>query len=215
MRQIDRQFWIDAVDSLVEAFATAEVRLCGLDGAIGDGDHGTSMLFGLREAQSRLRASPPPTAGGVLGCLGDSFLDTVGGVTGIVFGSMFSAAAGAAGPDAALDASWLHRAFAAGLTAVKERGKAAEGDKSMLDALAPAVRALRAASEDGLNPAESLAAAARAAEDGRDATGGMEARVGRARSQPARGRGHVDAGAASVALLFQTLSGCAGASGSA
>ena len=82
----------------------------------------------------------------------------------------------------------------------------------MVDALSPAVTALQNGGGSGPPVAPALQAAARAAEDGRDATIPMEAKVGRARAQPARGRGHVDAGAASVALVFQTLAGLAAVS---
>ena len=59
MSGLDAGFWMTAVDGLVEAFAAQETALCGLDGAIGDGDHGTSMLLGFREAQASLRGHPP------------------------------------------------------------------------------------------------------------------------------------------------------------
>jgi len=94
---------------------------------------------------------------------------------------------------------------AAGLAEVKKVGKAREGDKRMVDALAPAVEALKKAAENGLAGPAALREAAVAAESGRDATVGMEARVGRARCQASKGRGHVDAGAASVCLVLQTL----------
>ncbi|HTO21898.1 MAG TPA: DAK2 domain-containing protein, partial [Spirochaetia bacterium] len=143
-----------------------------------------------------------------LDTVGNAFIDTVGGVTGVVFGSLFLGAGTTAGAPG-LDAGGLHRAFSAGLSAVTQRGKVTEGDKSMVDALSPAVTALRTAAEAGQPVRQALEAAAAAADQGRDATAGMEANVGRARSQPARGKGHVDAGAASVALLFQTLAALA------
>ncbi len=207
MQDLDREFWTRAVDALAAAFTAAEIQLCGYDGAIGDGDHGTSMALGLREAQSRLRsgAAASSSAADILGAIGESFMDTVGGVTGVVFGSLFLSAGASAANTPRLDAAALYRVFFAGLSAVKQRGKVAEGDKSMVDALAPAVAALRNAAESGQPAREALAAAARAAEKGREATAEMEARVGRARYQPSKGKGHVDAGAASVALLFQTL----------
>ena len=184
MSGLDAGFWTTAVDGLVEAFAAQETALCGLDGAIGDGDHGTSMLLGFREAQASLRGHPPTAPGEVWVRTGEAFVDRVGGVTGMVFGSMFSAA---------------------GLAAVRRVGKVTEGDKSMLDALSPAVQALDAAARGGLSTADALGEAARAAEAGRDSTKEMEARVGRARYQARKGAGHVDAGAASVCVLLQVL----------
>jgi len=222
---LDTAFWLGAVDALAAAFAAEEAVLCGYDGAIGDGDHGSSMVRGFQEAQGTLRARPASSPAEVFIRLGEAFMDNVGGVTGMVFGTLFVAAGRQAegrqaqgrqaeGRQAAgvsqVDAAALHAMFAAGLAAVKKVGKATEGDKSMLDALSPAVHALDAAAQAGQAPAQALREAARAAEAGRDATRDMEARVGRARYQAGKGAGHVDAGAASVCLLFQSLGAAAG-----
>jgi len=210
VRTLALEFWRRAVDSLVAAFTEAEVRLCGYDGAIGDGDHGTSMLGGFRAAQKCLADEPAADCGDLFRRTGRAFIENVGGVTGVVFGSMFDAAGQAAPGLPGLDAGDLHRMFAAGMAAAMKRGKAAPGDKSMVDSLCPAVEALRAAAEGG-EPAEAaLAQAARAAEEGMGATIPMQAKVGRARYQPGKGTGHVDAGAASVCLLFRTLAQAAG-----
>jgi dihydroxyacetone kinase-like protein len=206
------EFWMRALDRLVAAFEEAEVRLCGYDGAIGDGDHGTSMLGGFREAQKSLGGTPAADCGDVFRRTGRAFLDTVGGVTGIVFGSVFDAAGQSAAGLTGLDAGALCQAFSAGLAAAKKRGRAAEGDKSMVDALAPAVEALRSAAENGESVETALAEAALAAAAGMEATIPMEAKVGRARYQPGKGAGHVDAGASSVCLIFQTLARAAASS---
>ena len=127
----------------------------------------------------------------------------------MVFGSLFGAAGGYAAELTETDAGALHGMFAAGMAAVKKVGMAVEGDKCMLDALSPAVEALRRAAEAGRSAPAALREAARAAESGRDATVAMEAKVGRARYQGAKGRGHVDAGAVSISLVFQTLASAA------
>jgi phosphoenolpyruvate---glycerone phosphotransferase subunit DhaL len=211
MHTLDRDFWTAAVDALAASFEESEGRLCGYDGAVGDGDHGTSMLLGFRQGQASLRETPAADTGELIRRVGEAFIDTVGGVTGVVFGSVFTAAGQAAAGLAATDAAAIHRLFAAGLAAAKNRGKVSEGDKTMVDALAPAVEALRAAAEAGQGAAAALARAARAAEAGMNATIPMEARVGRARYQAGKGAGHVDAGAASMCLVFQVLSAAAGA----
>jgi phosphoenolpyruvate---glycerone phosphotransferase subunit DhaL len=211
VRTLSLEFWTRALDGLVAAFTDAEIRLCGCDGAIGDGDHGTSVLRGFREAQKRLAGAPPADCGDLFFRTGQAFIENVGGVTGIVFGSMFAAGGQAATGLSSLDACDLHRMFAAGLAAAMKRGKAAPGDKSMVDSLVPAVEALRAAAERDEQAEAALAQAARAAETGMDATIPMEAKVGRARYQPGKGAGHVDAGAASVCLLFQALAQAAAA----
>jgi len=203
---LDREFWIGFVDRLVAVFEENEPRLCGYDGATGDGDHGTSMLHGFREAQKGLRATPPADVGEVIRRTGEAFLENVGGVTGIVFGSLLiSAGEGGAGLPGT-DTAALYSMLLLGLEAVKKRGKAVEGDKTMVDALSPAVAALRTAAEAGDPVETALAKAARAAQTGMEATVAMEAKVGRARYQSGKGSGHVDAGAASICLFFQTLS---------
>ena len=93
MEALDPGFWMRALQMLVAAFDEAEARLCGYDGAIGDGDHGTSMLRGFREAHERLRAAPAGDAGEVFRRIGEAFFESVGGVSGVVFGSLFDAAA--------------------------------------------------------------------------------------------------------------------------
>jgi phosphoenolpyruvate---glycerone phosphotransferase subunit DhaL len=210
MSGLDGRFWTRAIDALAAAFARAEAVLCGYDGAIGDGDHGSSMLRGFQEAQAGLRGVPAAAPGTVCARTGDAFVENVGGVTGMVFGSLFAAAGLQAASLQETDSRALHEMFRAGLASVKKVGKAVEGDKCMVDALAPAVAALAKAAETGRSAAAAFLEAARAAEAGRDATIPMEARVGRARYQAAKGRGHVDAGAASVCLIFQTLARAAG-----
>jgi len=205
MSALNGDFWTGAVERLAAAFEEHEARLCSYDGAVGDGDHGTSMLRGFQEARDSLREAPAAGAGDVIRRTGEAFLENVGGVTGIVFGSLFIAAGEGAAGAGSLDAAALHSMFARGLAAVRRRGNAAEGDKTMVDALSPAVGALRAAAEAGDTAEEALAAAAQAAEAGMNATIPMEARVGRARYQAGKGRGYVDAGAASICLLFQVL----------
>jgi dihydroxyacetone kinase-like protein len=211
MGGLDLEFWKGASRRLLEAFTEAESRLCAYDGAIGDGDHGTSMLYGWTQADRLLAAEPPADVGRLFRQTGQAFLGSVGGVTGIVFGSLFTGAGDAASGAQELDTAGLHRAFAGGLSAVKERAKAKEGDKSMVDALAPAVTALAQAAGEGRQPAEALRLASRAAAAGLEATRSMEARVGRARYQGAKAVGHPDAGAASVALIFETLASWAAA----
>jgi dihydroxyacetone kinase-like protein len=203
MAGLDLPFWRAASRRLLAAFRENESRLCALDGAIGDGDHGTSMVLGFTRANENLENQPPADAGDLFRRLGQAFVDSVGGVTGIVFGSLFLAV----GEE--LDSAGLHRALAAGLEAVKRKAKVQEGDKSMVDALAPAVTALADAAARALPAAEALALAARAAAAGLESTQAMPARVGRARYQGARAIGHPDAGAASVALIFETLSSLA------
>jgi dihydroxyacetone kinase-like protein len=165
MKHLDLQFWSQAVGLLAGAFAENEVRLCEYDGAVGDGDHGTSMLLGFSQAQKSVEAGPPADIGQVFRHLGDAFMGNVGGVTGVIVGSTFAAIAESTAGAQELGTNDLCRAFSAGLFAMKKRGKANEGDKSMVDALSPAVHAMGAAAEqrqtsDGALRRASQAAAA-------------------------------------------------------
>lgn len=202
---LDLNYWIAALVRLAQTFETEHARLCALDGAIGDGDHGTSMVLGLREASRALAAAEVTEVSALLREVGAAFTTRVGGVTGILFGALFSAFGTAADGKQSLDTAGLAAMAEAAVAAVRARGKAAEGQKSLLDALAPAARALREAAAQEAAPRAALQEAAAAAAAGAEATRDMVARVGRARYQGERSLGHIDAGAASVALLFRVL----------
>jgi dihydroxyacetone kinase-like protein len=204
---VDVNYWREAIIRMLATFEGEHSRLCALDGAIGDGDHGTSMVLGFREATRRLLDEETPDIGAVLRTVGAAFTDQVGGVTGVLFGALFSAAGVAAEGKQETSAADLAAMFAAAAGAVRSRGKAAEGDKSMLDALAPAARALQAAAARDALPRVALRAAAAAAAAGAESTRSMTARVGRARYQGEKSVGHVDAGAVSVALIFHSILG--------
>jgi phosphoenolpyruvate---glycerone phosphotransferase subunit DhaL len=206
MKTLDLQFWTRAVGLLAGAFAENEVRLCGYDGAVGDGDHGTSMLLGFSQARKCVEESPPVDIGHLFRIVGEAFIGNVGGVTGVIVGSMFAAMGESTAGAQVLGTEDLGRAFSAGLSAMKKRGKANEGDKSMVDALSPAAAALAAAAGNGQPPSECLRGASQAASAGMEATRAMEAKVGRGRYQKDKTVGHLDAGAASISLIFEVLS---------
>lgn len=192
--------WIGRAAELVAADAD---RLTRLDAAIGDGDHGHNMDRGLRAATEALSGLPedaPP--GKVLITAGRAIVSRTGGASGPLYGTALRRAGKALGDAAEVDAAALGSALRAALEGVRELGKAAEGDKTMVDALAPAVAACEAA----------LAGASRdgGAERGADATVPMQARKGRASYLGARSTGHMDPGAASTALILRALAEVAG-----
>jgi len=176
-------------------------QLTELDSAIGDADHGTNMDRGLAAAVAALDDAAPETAGALLKKVGTTLVSTVGGASGPLYGTLFLRMAVALGDDDAASAEQLAAALRAGLDGVAARGRAELGDKTMLDALAPAVDALDAALAGGAALGEALAAASDAAERGRDATTPLQARKGRASYLGERSIGHQDPGATSVALL--------------
>lgn len=205
MEELDRDYWVTALSRLSDVFENEEAALCRLDGAIGDGDHGTAMALGFSEAAKRLAAEPSSDVGALVRMTGNAFVSVVGGVTGIIFGTMFIEAAKTVAGKEEIDTGELASMFQSALAGVKLRGKVKEGDKSMVDALQPAVNALKEAAAKDFTPKEALHLAAEAAEKGAEATCEMAAKVGRARYQKNEGAGYVDAGATSVALMFRTL----------
>jgi dihydroxyacetone kinase-like protein len=194
-----------ALDRWVRSFAllVAENKelLTDLDAAIGDGDHGTNMDRGMRAVVDALDDTTPVTASALLNKVGITLVSTVGGASGPLFGTFFLRAGASLGDTSDISLDQLTSAFRAGLEGVVARGKAEAGDKTMYDALAPAVNALDSAVSQGMDKAEALKLALVAAESGRDATTPMLARKGRASYLGERSVGHQDPGATTVALL--------------
>jgi phosphoenolpyruvate---glycerone phosphotransferase subunit DhaL len=176
-------------------------HLTELDSAIGDADHGSNMDRGLAAAVEAVDDSAPATAGALLKKVGTTLVSTVGGASGPLYGTLFLRMGATLGEDDAVTPQQLAAALRAGLEGVAARGRAEVGDKTMLDALTPAVDALDAALADGAALPAALAAARDAAERGRDATTPLQARKGRASYLGERSVGHQDPGATSVALL--------------
>ena len=194
-----------ALDRWVRSFAllVAENKelLTDLDAAIGDGDHGTNMDRGMRAVVDALDDTTPGVASALLNKVGITLVSTVGGASGPLFGTFFLRAGASLGDTSDISLAQLTSAFRAGLEGIVARGKAEAGDKTMYDALAPAVNALDSAVSEGMDKAEALKLALVAAESGRDATTPMLARKGRASYLGERSVGHQDPGATTVALL--------------
>ncbi|WZH37037.1 MAG: dihydroxyacetone kinase subunit DhaL [Microbacterium enclense] len=192
--------WIRAFQRAVQQHKDELTRL---DSEIGDADHGSNMARGLDAVVAKLDPAPA-TAPEVFKTVGMTLVSSVGGASGPLYGTLFLRM----GPplaDADVDAATLGAALRAGVEGVVARGKAELGDKTMIDALFPAVDAWDAAVADGAGPAEAARAAATAAARGRDATEPLVARKGRASYLGERSAGHVDPGASSAALLIDAL----------
>ena len=206
MAELTLDYWQRAFSNLTLAFSAAKVELCQLDGAIGDGDHGASMARGFDETERALSfLTEVPDVATFFTTAGNAFLNKVGGVSGVVFGTVFLEAGKKAEGLTQIDAAALTVMLDSALQGVKRRGKVSEGDKSMIDALAPAVAALKQTSEKGADWQEMLSALSEAARRGSEATKEMAAKVGRGRYQKEKGVGHIDAGSASIAIFFRTL----------
>ncbi|TDE11838.1 dihydroxyacetone kinase subunit DhaL [Jiangella asiatica] len=194
--------WIDTAATVVKA---DEARLTALDAAIGDGDHGANLVRGLTAAVAGIAEKEPSTPGEVLVVAGRGIVAKTGGASGPLYGSALRRAGKALGDTTDADAVQLGAALEAMLTAIVELGSAAEGDKTMVDALGPAVRAFNDLAADGASLPAAALAAADAAEAGLAATIPLQARKGRASYLGPRSVGHEDPGAASTALLLRAL----------
>ncbi len=190
--------WIRKFAQLI---AANKDLLTQLDAAIGDADHGTNLDRGMMAVVAALNGEPPASATALLKQVGMTLVSTVGGASGPLYGTFFLRMAAAAGDGQALDGPAFAAALRAGVDGVIQRGKAQAGDKTMIDALSPAVDALDAALAGGARLEAALQVATDAAEGGRDATAPMLARRGRASYLGERSIGHQDPGATSAALL--------------
>jgi dihydroxyacetone kinase-like protein len=195
--------WMDEVAASVRA---ESAHLTQLDAAIGDGDHGINMERGFTAVQKALagqnREVPP---GRLLIVAGKTLVSTVGGASGPLWGAALRWAGRSLGTSESFDPPRLADALQAALDGVVDLGAAAPGDKTMVDALAPAIQALRAGLEAGDPLDRALAAAAEAADAGARSTVPMQARKGRASYLGERSIGHQDPGATSSALIIHAL----------
>ena len=197
--------WADRwVRRSAEVVAQHRTALSELDRQIGDGDHGENLHRGYTAVVARLDAltEPPAQVGDVLKLVATTLMSTVGGAAGPLYGTAYLRAAKVTGLES-LDAPGVVALLEAGLEGIAARGKAVPGEKTMVDAWAPAVAAAQGAAGDGEGPEGVLEAAARAAEEGAVATDPLVATKGRASYLGERSAGHRDPGAASSALLLR------------
>ena len=211
---MDARFTTPALQAWIERFAELveqnKEELTDLDAAIGDGDHGLNMDRGLQAVLAALAESPPETAGPLLTKAGMVLVSTVGGASGPLYGTFFLRLGATIGEVSDVSLTDFAKAMRVGLDGIVARGRAEAGDKTMYDALAPAIAALDAAAAAGVEPAEAFRLASAAAEGGRDATTPMLARKGRASYLGERSVGHQDPGATSAAMLLTAAAAALG-----
>jgi phosphoenolpyruvate---glycerone phosphotransferase subunit DhaL len=190
----------------IEASVRAERdHLVQLDAAIGDADHGINMNRGFEAVVQALGADHGSPPGRLLIIAGRTLVSTVGGASGPLWGSALRAGGRVLGDQTTFDGAQLAEVLAAALASVKDLGTAALGDKTMVDALEPAVKTLRVQIADGAPLAKAVEAAAEAAETGMRGTIPLQARKGRASYLGERSVGHQDPGATSTALIIRAL----------
>jgi phosphoenolpyruvate---glycerone phosphotransferase subunit DhaL len=194
--------WMAEIASSVSA---EKDHLIQLDSAIGDGDHGSNMTRGFEAVVASVSGDDGASPGGLLIQAGRTLVSTVGGASGPLWGTALRRAGKSLGEETQFDAVALGKALQAALDGIVDLGAAVPGDKTMVDALDPAVKSYHRATADGLGEWAAVTAAAEAAEGGMRATIPMLARKGRASYLGERSVGHQDPGATSTALILRAL----------
>jgi phosphoenolpyruvate---glycerone phosphotransferase subunit DhaL len=194
--------WVRRTADVVEEHASA---LTKLDAAIGDGDHGTNMARGFRAVVQRVDGLTDKDFNSLFKAVAMALIGKVGGASGPLYGSFYIGMGKQLGSGDEASDQELAAALRSGYDSVVTRGKAQVGDKTMLDAWDPALRALDEALEGGAELGAALDRAAEAAQDGVKATIPMIARKGRASYLGERSKDHQDPGATSTQLIVQAL----------
>ena len=197
---VDRDSTLKWMSLFADAMTEHRQELVRLDTAIGDGDHGTNMARGMEKAVQKLSETQPADAGEVLKTVAMTLISTVGGAAGPLYGTLFLQIGSGLAGKGKIELADYAAAWRQGVEGVQARGKAVLGDKTMVDAIVPAVDALDQAA--GLDAG--LQAAASAAEQGMLATTPLVARKGRASYLGERSAGHQDPGATSSYYLMTT-----------
>lgn len=180
--------------------------LSELDGIIGDGDHGITMEIGWKAVQSAMADAPEDeTIDGTCKRMAKAFLDAVGASSGPLYATAFLRAGSAVGNRLNLDSGAMAGWIGAASQGIRERGRAEPGDKTMVDAWAPAAAVAQSRASKGASTLETLMAARDAAEEGMQSTAAMESKRGRSAKLGARSVGHVDPGAASTFVMLRAM----------
>ncbi|MEM6279153.1 MAG: dihydroxyacetone kinase subunit DhaL [Verrucomicrobiota bacterium] len=199
-----RDMMIAVADKIIES----EPILTDADRALGDGDHGVGMERGMNAVKEALEHQEFPSVGKVFMAVGMAMMSSMGGASGAVFGTLFRSGGKPLKDAETLDAAGAVTLFKEGTEGVMSRGGAKPGDKTMVDALAPATEAGEKAAAATVS--EALAAIAEGAEAGREASKDMIATMGRAKTLGEGSLGKPDAGAVSVAIIAATMRDFAG-----
>lgn len=192
--------WLTAYINIVTVNAD---ELNRLDSALGDGDFGASMLRGVQAITNKMQGIADKDIGVIFKTIGMALVSAMGGTSGPLLGTMFIQMGGKTAGKQSLSLTEWTDALQAGIDGIMARGKAQVGDKTMLDALVPALDALNAA--DGTDLIAALRQSAEAAKQGRDDTANIIAKKGRASYVGERGLGNIDPGAANIYLFLNAL----------
>jgi len=202
---ITKQHIIDWIEDCAAIFTEKRAYLTELDSPIGDADHGTNMARGFAKAKEKLPSVADTDIGNILKTMGMTLISSIGGASGPLFGTFFMRAGMAVPSKHELDAEDLQNMLEAGLEGLVQRGRAEIGEKTMVDAIHPAVVVAKTAVAKGCDMATTLSLVLEAAEKGVQATIPMIARKGRASYRGEQSAGHQDPGATSMYFIFRAL----------
>jgi dihydroxyacetone kinase phosphoprotein-dependent L subunit len=189
----------DVVDSINKN----KEYLCEVDSFIGDGDHGVTLAKGLNSAKGDLDKNPPQTVSALFMTVASAIMRSIGGVCGPIYGSIFLSFAKTAKDKEKIYLSDFIQMLSEGLAAVQKRGGACVGDKTLVDAYAPAVQVLKEHSDKGF--IEALETASAAAKEGMLSTKGFASKKGKSKPLGDRSIGYQDAGATSFYLMLNSM----------
>ncbi len=204
MESFTNQQGVVIVDAIIKVIQENAKYLSEIDGAIGDGDHGINMNKAVTQAEARLAGNTVDMTTG-LKALSDIMMDDIGGSMGPLYGTFFRQMFRIIRNREEIDAETFTEMLSRALASIKDIGSAKVGDKTLLDTLEPAVLAFEAKRNAGEGFVSALTAMKTAAENGRDSTVDMVAKVGRSSRLGERSRGVLDAGATSCCLILWAM----------
>lgn len=201
----DRKKVVEILLGMAKAMEENKELLTDLDSAIGDSDHGINMARGFAEVEKQAESLEQKDIGNILKTVGMTLVSKVGGSSGPLYGTAFMKAGMTIGAKDEIDMADFLGALEVGIEGVKARGKSTTGEKTMLDAMVPALDGMKAQQAAGADAKQVLEAGVQAAEAGVEATKPMVATKGRASYLGERSIGHQDPGATSFTLLLKEI----------
>lgn len=201
--QIGYDDFVNMLHGSAEIIESERQRLSQLDSISGDGDHGTTMSRAMKLVSKAIDQQKSKEIKGLLESVSWNLLGVDGGATGPLLGTLFKGMADSLIEGQQVTVAVFSQMFETGLTLLEEITKARIGDKTLMDALIPAIISLKESAQEGKNFLESLKAAAEAARNGAESTKGFVARFGRAKNLGEKTLGHPDPGATSMALILR------------
>ncbi|MEN0047138.1 MAG: dihydroxyacetone kinase subunit DhaL [Bacteroidota bacterium] len=205
MNKISQAQILAWLQKTAELMINNKAYLTELDAAIGDADHGINMERGFKKVLEKIGGFSAMDIGNVLKNTGMTLISSVGGASGPLYGTLYMKMGMALVNKSSLSIQDLHLGLAKGIEGVKSRGKAAQGEKTMIDVLEPVLATLEESAKAQESIANALPKMTNAAKKGMESTTSMVARKGRASYLGARSVGHQDAGATSSYFIFKTL----------